>query len=152
MLLTFGKHQGSTVAEIVLKESDYLIWMLGQQNPTGPMAQACAEARRLIAIFDDKPFLHQCMGHDCDAQATRITVYGQNIQPVYWCDACDPYSMGAASGKIQAIKRYCDAVQHVSFWCQGRKSDLKELIRSMARAKGLPARVGVQQAEAFFQH
>src|SRR5690348_4053546 len=125
MLVTFGKHQGRTVEELVLKEPDYVVWMLMQPNPAGAMARTCHEARRLIGVFDDKPFLGPCSGRDCPRPATRCSVYGQNIQPVCWCDDCDPYSMGASQGRLQIITGYGDAVRHVGAWCDSRKSDLK---------------------------
>jgi hypothetical protein len=150
MLLSFGKLRGRTVAEVVLKEPDYLLWMLDQQNPTWPMAQACTEARKLIRIFDGKPFLRNCRGTGCGDQATRVTVYGPNIRPEYWWDECDPYSLGADEGKLQEIRSYSDAIHHVGVWCQGRKTDLRQLIGSMAGAKGLARKVGAQQAVGLF--
>jgi len=151
MRLTFGKHSERTVAEIVLKEPDYLLWMLAQRATTDPLAEACKEAKRLLRVFDRKPFLRDCSHEGCANKATRITVYVQSILSQFWCDDCDPYSEGANAGKLQVISTYGQAIEYVNLWCQGRKSDLKGLIRDMARAKGLPERVGAQQATAFFQ-
>lgn len=36
-------------------------------------------------------------------------------------------------------------------WGTGRSGDLKKLIRDVARAKGLPGRVGQREAIAFFK-
>jgi hypothetical protein len=151
MEINFGKHAGKSVEILLLKKTDYIVWMLLQKNATGQMASAQKEARRLIAIFDQKPFVKTCYGHNCNNAATRCSVYNINVQgPYWWCNTCNPYQSGAVQGKLQEIKTYAEAVSHVDFYCRGRKSDYQALIKSMAEAKGLPSRVGNVQAEKFF--
>jgi hypothetical protein len=124
---------------------------LSQKDATGPMAIVQKEARRLISLFDKKPILKKCFGHNCSNIATRCTVYNINVEgPFWWCDTCDPYQRGALGGKLQALITYSQAISHVDMYCRGRKEDYQSIIRSMAEAKGLPARVGKVQAAAFF--
>ena len=149
-MLPFGKYQGRSIEELVLKEPHYIVWMLSRPNSTGPIAEACDEVRRLTGIFDSKPFMPRCIQQNCQNGSTRVSVYGQNILLVPWCDGCDPYSTGAAPGKLQMLRGYWDAVAHVRMCCNDRKSDLKDLILRLARAKNLPRTVGVTQAKAFF--
>lgn len=152
MEITFGKHAGKSLELLLLKEPAYIAWMLGQQNTMGAMKHAQNEARRLIARFNSKPFIPNCFGKQApEHKATRCTVYGNNVTaPCWWCISCDPYQSGANSGKLQSVSTYEDALNHVGFWCGGRASDYKSLIKDLAQAKGLPARVGEKQATAFF--
>jgi hypothetical protein len=153
MILSFGKkHAGKSLELLVLKEPDYIKWMLEQKNPGAAMKRAQDEAKRLIAKFDAMPFTENCSGHTGSPHpATRCTVYGNNVRgPYWWCDACNPYQSGANPGKLQEVRSYGQALRHVASFCGGRVSDYKSLIRDLAAAKGLPSRVGEKQAQAFF--
>lgn len=150
MLVPVGKHKGKSVELLLLKESGYVQWLV-QQNASGPLLALQAEAKRLIQKFDLKPFQMKCNGNNCSAPATRLSVYGNNISPYWWCDKCDPYQMGAIAGKLQIFRFYSSALNHVVFYCAGRQSDYKDLIKKIAQAKGLPSRVGEPQAVAFFK-
>lgn len=149
MLLSFGKHNGKSVEELILKNADYIQWILSQNAPKGQMGMVAKEAQRLIAKFNQKQFSVVCAHSKCESIATRCSVYGPNIQCVFWCDNCNPYSRGACEGKLQIIRTYQDAIDHVNVWCKG-KNDLSKLIQNIAKGKGLPSRVGMTQAIAFF--
>jgi len=149
-MVGFGKHQGLSVEKLVLQEPGYVSWMLSQPAPTGPMGPASDEARSLVAVFDDKPFAARCCGEGCANRATRCVLYVGTSDFTLWCDHCDPYSLGADPGKLTLIRGYYDAINYVMTWCGNRKSSLGLLIRDLARAKGLPLRVGPEQAHAFF--
>lgn len=151
MEVQFGKHAGKSLELIVLKEPDYLTWMLGQSDATGAMKHAQKEAERLITIFDKKPFIKTCEGNSCGKPSTRCTVYTNNVRtPYWWCADCDPYQSGANRGKLYSVSTYRQALQHVTLHCGGRTSDYKAIIKEMAIAKGLPSRVGKPQAQKFF--
>lgn len=144
-----GKHKGKSMEELVLKQADYIDWIFGQ-SPSGPLLAMQVEAKGLVHKFDSKPFTARCLSSACGRPATRLSVYGNSISPYFWCDTCDPYEQGANQGKLQIFRTYGAALSHVGFFCSGRKSDVKDLIRDMAVAKGLPTRVGEAQALAFF--
>lgn len=144
-----GIHKGKSMEEVVLKEPAYVHWLLGQ-TPTGPLLAMKSEAKHLVQKFDKKLYTTKCWGRNCTNTATRLSVYLDNIVPHWWCDACDPYETGANGGKLQIFSAYSEALNHVKFFCKGNKSDYKSLVRDMAKAKGLPARVGDSQAKAFF--
>jgi hypothetical protein len=150
MFMRFGKHIGKSLETVVLKEPDYVLWMLAQQDATGPLARAREEAVGLIQGFDRKPFRVPCCKSGCTRRATRCSVYRDNLGPAWFCDECDPYSLGAAPGRLGIIRSYWDAVNHVDLYCAGRRGDLKALIRSLALAKGLSARSTDRDALAFF--
>lgn len=148
MLLTFGKHQGRSVDEVVLKDPDYLLWMVRLPDPSDSMERVCDEARRLVGVFNSKPFLKTCAA--CQASATRISVYPGNVTPMYWCDHCNPYCCGAAPGRLLLLATYQDAVSHILVRTFYTKTEIKQILRRMSRAKGLPDRLGKRQAQEFF--
>ena len=150
MEVTFGKHKGSSVEFLVLKQADYVTWLLEQTDAYGALQRVRKHAKGLILSFDAKRVLKKCYGR-CDKVATYCTVYSDNVlQPYWWCDTCDPYQSGASRGKLHPIRAYEDALGHASLYCRGRRDDYRELILEIARAKGLPDRVGEAQARAFF--
>lgn len=144
----FGKFQGRFVEELILKEPEYIDWILRVPNPRGSMLEVVEAAVRLIGIFDAKPLIKPCRGTDCGKLATRCVVYGQTLSLSFWCDGCDPYSLGAARGMLRAFPGYRDACMQP--WGTGNPKELKTLIRDVARAKGLPNRVGQNEAITFF--
>ena len=152
MKVTFGKHSGKSVELLMLKEPSYIQWVLNQQSPTGNMATVKSHIQHLISIFDSKPFKgKKCSSKSCDKPVTRYTVYFDNLQPYWWCDTCDPYQLGANSGKLHLPNDYKSALLHVATFCQGRKPDYTYIIKTLSQAKGLPDRVGESQAQSFFR-
>lgn len=149
MQVTIGKNAGKSVELLVLKDPAYVQWLLDTQA-SGKLLQIKQHAQSLIRKFDAKPLSTRCYGRACSKPATRATVYLDNLVPYWWCASCDAYEAGANDGKLQFISTYGQALEHVQFYCKGRKSDAAEIIKYFAQAKGLPARVGEQQAQQFF--
>lgn len=137
-----------TLEERILKSPDEVAATLSQSNLGDPASQ---EVRRLIRVFDSKPFVCKCTNANCSKRATRCTVYRGNSDPYYWCDDCDPCSLGASEWKIQAVRTYEEAIDHVTISCNGRKRDLRDIIRKLATAKGLPIKANAGQIAAFFR-
>jgi len=150
MLVPIGKHKGKSAELLVLKEPDYVRWLL-QQKASNHLQALQEEAKRLIKKFDQKPFQVECEGNACSAQATRLSMYGNKLSPYWWCDDCDPYQRGAISGMLQIFRDYSIAWSHVESFRAGSQSDHKNLIKTMAQAKGLPSIFGEAQAVAFFR-
>jgi hypothetical protein len=151
MVLHFGKHSGKLLEILVLKEPDYVAWMLGENGATGALRQAQQEAARLVRLLDQKPFIEPCRAPGCGNVATRGSVYRGGVWPAWWCDTCDPDQLGASPGKLDIIQTYGDALSYVNMCCGGRKQALRVLIKALAQAKGLPERVSETQAVAFFR-
>lgn len=150
MEVTFGKHQGKSIETLVIKEPTYTAWMLLVESPTGQMKSVQKRARQLVSCFDDKPIIIECYGKGCGNRATRCTIYLNNVAtPHWWCDECDPYQSGANPGKLQAVQTYQQALGHVDMYCKGRVTDARNLVRSLAQAKGLPARITEGNAKKF---
>ena len=152
MQIGFGKHKGKTIALVVLKEPDYIKWLLEQSEVTGNLAQVRTEVGRLLSVFDTKPIKSKCSGRNCGNPAVKFTAYAGNPSSLYpWCDTCDPYQTGAVRSRISEIRTYREALNHVEVRCSGQKKGYREIIRGIASDKGLPARCGEAQAEAFFE-
>ena len=150
MYFKFGKYSDKLVEIVLLKDPNYIAWILGVPNPKGRMLLIKSEIQRLIRIFDAKPFLRNCRGRDCTRLATRLSVYFDDVyHPMYWCEDCDPSQMGARDGQLSMVKTYQDARLHHTLF-HTPKSFLKDLVRNMAVEKGLPKRVGEKEAEGFF--
>jgi hypothetical protein len=151
--IDFGKYAGKPLELLVLKEPGYVAWILKQQSAAGRMKSVQIEAKRLIALFNAKPFLKDCFGQSHGPRkATRCSVYGSSVNaPYWWCSTCNPYESGAAPGKLQSVATYESALRHVDFFYGGRGADYKSLIRALAEAKGLPSRVGEKQAKVFLR-
>jgi hypothetical protein len=151
MNVTFGKHMGKSVELLMLKEPSYIKWILEQESPRGAMASVQAYTKHLVLLFDQKPLIEQCCSKTCKQQATRLTVYLDNLLPHWWCHTCDPYQTGANAGKLQSPMGYLQALRHVEVFCNNRKPDYSGMINAISQGKGLPRRVGETQAKKFFR-
>jgi hypothetical protein len=86
----------------------------------------------------------------CGRRAVRGTIYSGTVFPRWWCDECDPAGHGATPGKLEEVGGYQWAAGYVAWHCGGRKESLAALVKALARARGLPDRVGEWEAKAFF--
>jgi hypothetical protein len=151
MQVTFGKHHGKYLTTLILKEPNYVKWVLEQTAAAGPLAQVKAEVERLVSIFDDKPITQGCYGRNCNKQAVKFSAYVGSPSPLCtWYDSCNPYHRGALDGKLVELKTYRKALQHVALTCGERKGRYRAIIKSIALAKGLPKRSRQQHIHAFF--
>jgi len=146
MLLGIGKHKELTTQLVLLKHPDYVAWALDESS-TGRLAQIVSAFRRHAAVLNAKPFVTRC--RQCKAVATRGSYYQGTTDGQWWCDECDPYSLGAVEGRLRMVKSYNDALLHVQWTCDGRKSDYRSIIKDLSQAKGAPKRLGEAQAQEF---
>lgn len=149
MQATIGKHAGTAMEVLMLKQPGYINWLL-DYPACGLLAPMKQEAIRLVNVFDVKSFADPCTAEGCATYATRMTVYAESVVPMFWCDQCDPYRLGAKPGQLNVIRTYQQALAHVTNSCYMRKASYREIVLKMAHAKGLSDRVGVREAEAFF--
>ena len=145
MKLTFGKHKGKSVETIVLKHPDYAMWLLSKTDAGEPLAHIRKEVARLIRFFDSKPFVYRCYG--CRKSATRFSLAHPSPTAYWWCDKCNPRSMGCDE-LLSVGHTYEKAMQYAALALG--KDQARGLIRDIAEAKGLPKRVGEKQAKEFF--
>ena len=152
MNIKFGKHSGMAIELLMLREPKYICWLLHEDYPSAEMRLVQAEARELIKLFDNKPIIeHICWGSSCIHPPTRCTVHMDNLSMVlWWCPTCSPSQTGADLGKLYYLNDYSSAIGHVMRYCGDCKADHVTLIKKLARARGLPKRVGKAQALAFF--
>ena len=149
MIITIGKkHNGKSTELVLLKEPDYVRWVLNKSNASGPLLRIKNNFLELIEIFNNKDLITNC--HRCQEPATRLSFYIGNTIPMSWCSKCDPYSQGAIDGKLNIFSDYNSALQFIEYYGGGNKSAYKHIIRNIASLKGLPDRVGEKQAHDFF--
>lgn len=146
MRMTFGKRKGMTIEELVLRDPNYIIWMLGLEDPQGEMPFVCEEVRKLIDIFDRKRFVNPCQGRDCPKPATRCTVSHHGLVPIVWCDTC------VRQGIFQIDYEVTDYLNAATILNKlgGSPWDLPKLIQPIAQAKGLPANAAERDMHLFF--
>lgn len=149
MPITFAHLTGKPPKFLLLTEPFYVRHVLSFRHTAGASRVLQNEFRRVMAIFNAKPIFKQCSGRGCKRNATRASVYRDNIATRWWCDECDPYQAGASRGKLQMVKTYMDALQHVDAFCGGHVAEYKMLVGKLIVAKGLTERVTQARAEAF---
>ena len=157
MNINFGRtHNGKSIEILIIKEPKYIDWLLNEStSPTSKMCDAQIEANRLIAKFDNMPFIEKCEVKNCNQTATRFVLYvgtllGGSVHPSWWCDNCDPYDSGSSQNHLEILKSYKEAISYASSY-KLTKSGWKSLIRDIFEAKGLPKTVNEARAIAFFQ-
>jgi hypothetical protein len=150
MQITFGKYDGKTSQEVVVKHASYAKWVL-DQSASGSLGSLQTELKRLISRLDNKPYTCTCSKTGCTRPVSRLTAYANNDVDLYpWCAICDPYSLGANSGKLTVVNSYKDVLNHVTIRCGATKGGYDRIVKAYARSKGLPSRVGAASATAFF--
>jgi hypothetical protein len=150
MQITFGKCEGKTAQEVVLKQASYVKWVL-DQTASGSLGNLQLEMERLIARLDNKPYACKCSKAGCTRPVSCLTAYANNDADLYpWCTICDPYTLGANSGKLTTVTSYKEMLSHVTIRCGATKGGYDRIVKAYARSKGLPARVGAASAAAFF--
>jgi hypothetical protein len=149
MQATIGVHKGTSLKILVLKQPDYINWLL-PYDARGPLEVMKTEVLRLIEVFDAKEIVAACSADGCKRAASRFSIYGADVTPMCWCADCDPHLLGAQRGKIQLLKTYRDCLGHVKRYCGSQRNAYIEIIKRVARVKGSGARVGEPQAAAFF--
>lgn len=150
MQITFGKFDGKTSQEVLIKHAYYAKWAL-DQSTTGSLGALQTDLNRLVAALDQKPYTCKCSTKGCARPVSRLTAYANNYANLYpWCAICNPYSLGANSGKLTVVNSYQDVLNHVQFRCGAVKSGYDSIVKAYARSKGLPTRVSAISAAAFF--
>lgn len=144
MIMKSGKYEGLSGEQMVLKHPDHVQWYL-QEYPKTTWSD---EYRRLLHRFDAKPFVSRCTG--CKGEATRMSAYRGEDGLLPWCDDCNPYRLGANDGKLVIVTTCAQALRHIDGTAEGNRNFKRRIIRGLAEAKGLPARVTVASAAAFF--
>lgn len=149
MQITFGKFDGKTSEEVVLKHASYAKWVL-EQTATGSLGSLQTDLKRLVGTLDKRLYACKCSTKGCARPVSRLTAYANHDADLYaWCSSCDPYSLGANSGKLSVVNNYKDVLNHVEFRCGATKGGYDRIVKAYAKSKGLPARVGAASAAKF---
>lgn len=149
MQITFGKFDGKTSQVVVLKHASYAKWVL-DQTASGSLGRLQADLKQLMAILEKKPYTCKCSANGCARPVSRLTAYANNDVDLYaWCSSCDPYSLGANRGKLSIVNTYKDVLNHVESRCGGTQGGYDRIVKTYAKLKGLPARVGATSAAKF---
>ena len=149
MIIGFGKHNGRTTEQLVLREPDYVSWLLSKPDLSGRAVAVRQDIHRLLKTFDTKPFVKKCA--KCRKPATYGTAYIGNVPSFgyWWCGDCNPYSSGAYPGMLRRIRTYHDALEFVES-CGGSKTDYKAVIAKFVDAKGVQRPITAKNAANFF--
>lgn len=95
MQITFGKCDGKTSQEVVVKHGAYTKWVLDQAVAGSALGRLQTDVKRLIAMLDAKVHTGKCSYPGCVRSVVKLTAYDNNDADLYsWCDLCDPYSLG----------------------------------------------------------
>ena len=144
MPLKRGRHSNRTTAYTVLYYGNDASYIM-RNHPDGPVG---TDYRRLVRLFDAKPFESSC--RRCENTATRASAYRGAPGLLFWCDDCDPYADGAIPGKLVIVRTYAQAITHIDQSGDGYRQWKNDIIRSLAEAKGCPRRLTPKAAIEFF--
>jgi len=114
MKITIGKYKGKSVEYLMINQPDYIKWILEQHDVSGELATIQKHISQLIRKFDKKPFKGQsCSSNECNKSATKFTINKQNLDPYWWCDACEPKYPDISSDQLPSNIEYLSIIQHV---------------------------------------
>jgi hypothetical protein len=65
MQMGFGKHASKSHEWMLVRQPDYVKWVLDEEGPSGRLADAQRQFRRLISQFNASPFLEKCFAVGC---------------------------------------------------------------------------------------
>jgi hypothetical protein len=140
-----GRFAGKTTEEIFLKFPDWAAWNMSRH----PDAKQSREFNRLQDRFDAKPLKVDCDGR-CGRRARRCSAYANSPSLKFWCDNCNSSQGGASTGKLSTVYTFDDVLGHIRYTADGHRDWTRKIVRALARAKGLPKRVGEKAAQTFF--
>jgi hypothetical protein len=150
--MPFGRHEGKLIADVILRYPDFIHWWQVECNKSNYRLFE-TEVYRLIAFFDEKPFVVPCSGKvkgiPCTRPVTQFSLYYNSASPVFWCDECDPQGLGAGAGTLRMASGYFGALQHAE-WCSPRRRSQRQVIREIAQAKGLTSKMTQEKIIRFF--
>lgn len=143
MNMAFGKYNGKPVAWVLIQDPSYFSWMRSQGMTNRREYKFAVD---LVSKLDELPFVNvRCYGSKgCSNDVSRLTLYKGQFNGAYWfCDQCDPYSMGAISGVLSSVRTVASIMQH---------SQVGDIIKAMFKAKGGPERKTEAALKNFFKY
>ena len=134
---------------VLLKHPDQIKWLL-EKATYGDLLKAKDQAKKLIAIFDSKPFTRKCGHKSCESISSHhLFIPKDNLSGhAFRCKQCAPNPKTYIPG-FQVISSYEESLKHVELYCNN-KSNLKKIIKILAEAKGLPRNAREKQILEFF--
>lgn len=148
--LGFGKHKDLQIERVMVDDPAYVLWMLDQEDPAGPLARARQYIKARIESFDARKFVNKCCGSECRRPVKCYSLTSDIVAPYFWCKSCDPYSSGVAVGLHILKGFYLEALRYVEQHTQ-QKQDYRALVRALAEAKGLRSPLTAGRLEEFFR-
>jgi hypothetical protein len=149
MIITQGlRHRGEPADLVVLSDPFYVKRTLDFRNPEGDMPEVRQDFLRLIALFDQKSLLPMC--RNCNEPAKLLAFYKGTLFFEPWCGTCIPHWMISQECRFDTFCDYMSALEYVDDFCHGEKFFYRMVIRNIAKAKGLPDKIGPREAVDFF--
>jgi len=147
MELFIRKYRGLSVEKFILIDPTYAMWIFKKSSASGELIPIRKEVKRLIKIFDSKPFTGSC--YECGKKATRFSLSAPSSSPYWWCDKCNPYNI-LGDDNMSVGKTYRKLAQYARRYLE--REDASRLIRKIAKAKGLPKDATIEQIGEFFRN
>ncbi|MBY3171643.1 hypothetical protein [Rhizobium laguerreae] len=144
MQIQSGRHAGKSCESMMINHPDLVQWMIEKADPS----RTKDEFKRLVTIFDRRPIEETC--HGCANVATRASLYQGGDDLMFWCDGCNEYGSGANRGKLRIVTRYLEVVRMIDTFAAGNKKFKFQMIRQLARGKGLAKRMTNDNLIDFF--
>ena len=143
MNMAFGKYKDKPVAWVLIQDPSYFSWM---QLKGMDKWREYLFAMELIRKLDELPYVNaRCHGSKgCSNEVTQLSLYKGQFNGAYWfCDQCDPYSMGAISGVLSPVRTAASIMNH---------SHANDIVKEMFKAKGGPDRKTAAALKSFFKY
>lgn len=84
--MPFGKHINKTIREILVREPDYVRWIIELKNTYGSMEYFQKLFRELVLLFNTT-HTEKCIR--CGFDASSLSFYmGNPTDPYFWCYKC----------------------------------------------------------------
>lgn len=145
MRIQSGKNAGKLSEVVFIKSPDLVQWMIKKTSDN----HLTDNFKTLRCIFDKRAITEK-LCHGCNKSAIRASAYAGTSSLYFWCAECSPYDSGARSGTLSIVDSFDSAMFHADFNCGGSRTMKRELIRELAAAKGLPARLTEKAVLEFF--
>ena len=144
MWLRWGPHAGEVAEQLLLRDPQYVIAVLGDQ-PAGVLASVF---RDLITRFDLRRLVCSCAR--CGRTADGVCAYPGSVVLIGFCERCVLLFAETPPSPATRVSAYEDALRHIaSTFTRGHRIHMRRIVSALVNAKGGPCRATETAAQAF---